>query len=264
MTEGIERLEPREAAARLWAERYPSARVLFCGGSVVRGEGLPSSDLDVVVLFDHVPNAWRESFRFAGWPVEVFGHDPETLGYFVAEDCKHGRPSLAQMVAEAFVVPAVSPVSEAVQSWARSVVASVPETPSPASLDKDRYFITDLLDDFRDDRTAGELRAVACKLHPLVYNFVLKTRGQWLGSGKTLPRLVERTAPELSEPLERAFEVFFRTGDRTSVLRVVREILEPFGGELFDGYRSDAPSSCRLGTSEIASLGASVRLPGGE
>ncbi len=43
-----------------------------------------------------------------------------------------------------------------------------------------------------------ELRAIACKLYPLLCNFVLKSRGQWLGSGKTLPRLVERADPELS------------------------------------------------------------------
>src|ERR1700760_3718231 len=84
MTDHMPRPEPAVAAQRLWSERYPSASVGFCGGSVVRGEGFPLSDLDVVVLFEHVANAWRESFYFEGWPVEVFAHDAETLAYFVA------------------------------------------------------------------------------------------------------------------------------------------------------------------------------------
>ena len=100
MTDSDPRPEPYVAAQLLWSKRYPSASTVFCGGSVVRGEGFRSSDLDVVVLFDQVANAWRESFHFEGWPVDVFGHDAETLTYFVAQDCAGGRPSLAQMISE--------------------------------------------------------------------------------------------------------------------------------------------------------------------
>jgi hypothetical protein len=251
MAIGDPRPEPYIAAQLLGSKRYPSASVLFCGGSVVRGEGFPSSDLDIVVLFDHVANAWRESFYFEGWPVEVFAHDAETLAFFVAQDCAGGRPSLAQMISEALVIPAETPSSRAIREWARDVVATRPAVPAMASLAEDRYWLSDLIDDFRDDRSPPELRAVACKLYPLVCNFVLKTRGHWLGSGKTLPGLVARAAPDVSSRLEAAFEAFFKTGDRTGVLSVVQRILEPFGGELFDGFRSDAPASFRRATSEV-------------
>jgi hypothetical protein len=39
---------------------------------------------------------------------------------------------------------------------------------------EDRYWLTDLVDDFRDDRSPAELGAVACKLYPLACNFVLR------------------------------------------------------------------------------------------
>jgi hypothetical protein len=95
MTIGDPRPEPYIAAQLLRSERYPSASVLFCGGSVVRGEGFPSSDLDIVVLFDHVANAWRESFHFEGWPVEVFAHDAETLAFSWPRIARAGdHPSL--------------------------------------------------------------------------------------------------------------------------------------------------------------------------
>ena len=251
MTGSDPRPDPHAAARLLWSERYPSASILFCGGSVVRGEGFPSSDLDVVVVFEQVANAWRESFHFQGWPVEVFGHDPGTLAYFAAQDCASGRPSLAQMISEALVIPTETPSSRAIQVWARGVVATQPQVPTPAALAEDRYWLTDLLHDFRDDRPPAELRAVACKLYPLICNFVLRTSGRWLGSGKTLPRLVERAAPDASHIVEAAFETFFKTGDRTGVLRAIQQILEPFGGELFDGFRSDAPDASRLATSEV-------------
>jgi len=225
--------------------------MVFCGGSVVRGEGFPSSDLDVVLIFDRIPNAWRESLHFEGWPIDVFAHDSETLAYFVAQDCDGGRPALAHMISEALVIPAETATSRAIQTWARDVVAAPPQVPPAASLADDRYWITDLLHDFRDDRAPTELRAVACKLYPLLCNFVLRTHGRWLGSGKTLPRLVERAAPDLGNSIESAFDAFFQTGERTAVLRVTQRILEPFGGELCDGFRSEAPASFRTAASQI-------------
>ncbi len=117
-------MEPGLAAERLWRERYPEAQVLFCGGSIVRGEGTPTSDLDVVVVFERVERAWRDSFYFQGYPVEVFAHDHETLAYFVDHDEKRGRPVLSQIVSEALVVPELDSSSQRLQEWARERVKS--------------------------------------------------------------------------------------------------------------------------------------------
>ncbi len=240
-----ERCAPSVAAQRLWSERYPAAKVLFCGGSVIRGEGLASSDLDVVVLFERIPNAWRESFMFLGWPVEVFAHDPETLAYFFDEDRSAGRPSLAQMISEAIAVPEGTAWESAGRACARATIAETPPRPPPDAIERARYALTDLLDDFRDDRPRADLVAIACQLYPEVSHFILKSHGRWLGSGKTLPRLVRSAAPELSAQLEQGFETFFRTGERAPAIAAAVRALEQFGGEVFDGFRADAPPEWR-------------------
>jgi hypothetical protein len=99
MAQSVERSSPQDVTDRLFRTRFSDARALFCAGSVVRGEGTAHSDLDIVVVYDRVPNAWRESLVWEGWPVELFVHDPETLAYYVAEDVAGGRPCLAQMLA---------------------------------------------------------------------------------------------------------------------------------------------------------------------
>lgn len=251
MSQHSKRPEPILAAEQLYSERYPSARVLFCGGSVVRGDGYASSDLDVVVVFDHVETAWRESFYFQGWPVEVFAHDPETLVYFVNDDTRQGFPSLARMIAEGMPVPDSDPWSDNIQQWARTIVASQPEMPSAAVLDQDRYAVTDLLNDFRDDRPHAELVATACKLYPLVQSLLLKSQRSWLGSGKALPRLVRSASPRSADALEHGFDTFFKTGERDAAIEAVVLVLEPLGGELFDGFRSDAPETSRVQLSEV-------------
>ncbi len=48
-------------------------------GSVARGAATPASDIDLVLVFERVGNAWRETVTINGIAVEIFAHDPETL-----------------------------------------------------------------------------------------------------------------------------------------------------------------------------------------
>src|SRR4051794_11502050 len=85
---------------------YPDAAVVFLAGSLVRGEGTAYSDLDLVVVYEELPNAYRESFVTRGLPVEAFVHDPETLNHFLTRsDRPAGMASLAQMILEGVEVP---------------------------------------------------------------------------------------------------------------------------------------------------------------
>src|SRR5262245_59060034 len=105
------------------AERYAGCSALFVAGSIVRGEGTAHSDLDLVVLFPALKNAYRESFRHSGYPVEAFVHDPETLEYFFVEvDRASGIPALPHMVAEGVEVPAPSDLSRALKQRARTIL----------------------------------------------------------------------------------------------------------------------------------------------
>lgn len=65
-----------------------------------------TSDLDLVVVYQRIDAAFRESFVYAGWPVETFVHDPETLRYFFMHvDRPSGVPSLAHMISTGMPLP---------------------------------------------------------------------------------------------------------------------------------------------------------------
>jgi Nucleotidyltransferase domain len=107
----------------LKANRFPEAQIIFLAGSIVRGEGTPSSDLDLVILYHQLPNAYRESFYYQGFPVECFVHDPETLNYFFYEiDRLSGFCSLANMVMEGIEIPQPSTFSQVIKQQAASVI----------------------------------------------------------------------------------------------------------------------------------------------
>lgn len=252
----LARALPAETAHKLWQQRFPDARALFCAGSVVRGEHGVHSDLDIVVLFDSVPVAYRESLIFDGWPVEVFIQDLETLAYFVDQDVRGHRPTLASMLADAIVVPAPSVLSERVQRWARDILEAPPVVSSDA-LDNARYFISDLLDDLRDERPRPEVLATAARLYQLLGDFILMSNRRWTGSGKHLPRNLLQLSPPTARAFDEAFDAVFKNTDPQPLIAFAESVLKPFGGPLFDGYRSNAGADCRAPPPNLSSAASS-------
>lgn len=240
-----------QTATRIWREQFHDAVALFCGGSVARGEETPHSDLDIVVLFETLPNAWRESQIVDGWPVELFVHDLETLTHFVEQDCLRRQPSLASMLADATVIPKSSTLSDKVQKWAVDILKTPPPV-SAADLDDNRYFVTDLLDDLRDERPRSEMIAIAVRLHDQLGSLILKSRGHWSGTGKHLPRRLRELDPELAAAFQRAFDTLFVNSAPAALIAFSERILEPLGGTLFAGYRSDAPPTARSTPPDLA------------
>jgi hypothetical protein len=231
---------------RILDDRYPDADVIFLAGSLLRGEGTPHSDLDLVVIFEHLPHAWRESFNFQGCPVEAFVHDPETFNYFIHE---LGRPAglsaMAYMVAEGVEVPGPTEISRSVKHIATDLIAAGPPKLGDEDERKLRYTITNLIDDIRQPRSKEELVASAAELYGALANYHFRASGLWSAVNKSIPRRLGKTNPELYSRFREAFEKLFSRGQSDRVITLAEEMLKQRGGFLFDGYRQDASPACR-------------------
>ena len=82
--------DPLQTIQRLIKERYKAAKAVFWAGSVSQNQGTDSSDLDLVIVFESLPHAYREAFIYDGWPIDSFVHDLNTLQYFF-EDSRTGN-----------------------------------------------------------------------------------------------------------------------------------------------------------------------------
>lgn len=223
-------------------ERYADAEVVFLAGSLTRGEGTSMSDLDLVVVFKEIPNAYRESFRFGRWPVEAFVHDPKTLNYFFLQiDRVEGIPSLPAMVSEGLEVPGPSEFSRDLKRFADTVLERGPPIWGRIDIDNSRYAITDLIDDLRQPRSRAEQTATATMLYGALANHYLRKRGLWSAKGKTVPRRLRAVDSSFADQFETSFEALFRDGDSAELIRLAEEILAPDGGWLFEGYVLHAP-----------------------
>lgn len=242
----VEREDPIKIATAIHAERYPESEVIFLSGSVIRGEGTATSDLDVVVVFRSLENAYRESFMFGDWPVEAFVHDPETLNYFFCQvDRAAGVPSLPSMVSEGTEIPKASEFSRSIKELARSVLVEGPPRWGESEINNSRYSITDAVDDLFEPRSRAEQIASATVLFGLLANHFLRSRQLWSAKGKTIPRRLREVDPQFAVRFDQAFEDLFGAGNATPVLELTKEVLSPDGGRFFESHTLAAPAGWR-------------------
>lgn len=245
------REDPIETTIRIRASNYAAAKAVLLAGSVVRGQATASSDLDLIVVFDELPYARRESYIYEGWPVEAFIHDPATLEYFFRQvDKPSGVPSLMAMITEGIPIPAADEFTESLKALATSILNEGPAKWTDEDADASRYAITNLIDDLRDPRSPGEVLATMTALYPALADHYLRIRGLWSAKDKTIPRALAAVDDAFAERFTNAFQELTAKGRTEPVIELASEILQSVGGFLFENYRRDAPEDWRVTEAE--------------
>jgi 8-oxo-dGTP pyrophosphatase MutT (NUDIX family) len=114
----------------------------------------------------------------------------------------------------------------------RVEAALIEKGPPPldeSDLKRRRYFISDLLDDLRDDRPPGEVTGCLSGLFFLLGDFHLRAQNQWSGNGKGLIRRLRQLDADFAARYEQDFAKAFR-GNLAPVEKLVVHILQPYGG----------------------------------
>ena len=237
----MERPDPREAARRLVAGRFPDAVQAWLAGSVVQGGATATSDLDVTVVLPEGAGGapYRHSVRHEGWPVELFVHTAASARHYVARDVERGRPTMARLVAAG--VPLLPGDGGAdLRAECARVLAAGPGPLPTADLDARRYALTDLLDDLRGGGPERLAAAVSVAAWHAAAELLLLAAGRWSGTGKWLVRELEAydaAAGSAWTPRLHAGLVAAVGGERGPLAAVVAEALDEVGGPLWEGYR---------------------------
>ncbi|MGR3778792.1 nucleotidyltransferase domain-containing protein [Bacillus paramycoides] len=229
-------MQPIEAARSIITSQFPNCDVALLGGSVARGEATKTSDLDVVIFDQNLSSCYRESFYSNGWPVEVFVHNFETYKTFFKSDCERGRPSLPQLVSEAFVLKGKEKIVAELKREANELLNKGPEKWTEETMKQKRYFITDALDDFIGATKREEELFIANLLAELVHEFVLRVNGQWLGNSKWFIRVLKRYDEVYAEKFVAVFDHFYKTGEKKELIAFIEKTLEEYGGRMFEGF----------------------------
>jgi predicted nucleotidyltransferase len=229
---------------RLVKERFQNADAAFLSGSILSGENTPESDYDFVVVYQQLDCAFRESFIFEGRKIETFNHDLQTLLYFF-EKIDRRIPALASMIDQGLIVKNENGIADRVKALAHQLLILGPDPVLSEEIEDMRYKITDLCDDLKYPASYEESIAIAAKLYPVLADFFLRTRGYWSADGKMIPRAIRQIDPEFALKFNEAFRLLYQSEMTYGVIKLAEELLEDYGGTLFDGYIRKAPSKFR-------------------
>jgi len=246
------RNDPLPTIQKLIKERYVDAKAVFWAGSVSESRGTSASDLDLVIVFESLPNAYREAFVYDGWPIDAFIHDLETLRYFFEKSrTGNGISGLSHMILNGREVTSLSALSENVKTLALEILNAGPATWDQEQINKERFLITDVLDDIKYPAGRDEQIASAAWLLEALGQFYFRSQNKWCASGKSIIRYLKSDNPDLALEFTQAFEGLFQTGHSAALELLVKKILDPYGGLFWNGFRSDAPKESRITESGI-------------
>ncbi len=239
MADATQRPGPVETATDVVDRRFPTARVAFVGGSVLRGEGTPTSDLDLVVVKDPPDSVYRVTLRRHGWPVECFVHTPESLRLWARADIvERRRPVLARICTEGAIVRDAGESATGMRTELGGLLGEGPVALSDEELDHLRYVVTDLVDDLVDREDSLSRILLAGELAHRLTDLWAVRDGTWWGTPKAAVADLRRRDPDLAVGLE-AGVLAAVAGDTTPLVKLASNALQPFGGRLLVGFRQD-------------------------
>lgn len=228
--------------------RWPDAVVAIIGGSIARGEATPTSDIDLLLLFEHVDHAWRDTLKVGTQTVELFGHDLATFDYFCrVVDGPGGRMPLAAMVIDGVSVLPDSALLQRLLRHAHALYEAGPPALTAEAIARQRYAITNLLEDLTDSTAPDETLAIAVHLYGALAEFALRAAGTWSGHGRHLARRLKAAAPVLAADLLAGMALLATQPEvaKATFDRAVRATLAPHGGLLLEGFMLPAPAAWR-------------------
>ncbi|SET85214.1 Nucleotidyltransferase domain-containing protein [Salinibacillus kushneri] len=229
------KLEPIKAAQKFINKYFQYCDGALLAGSVVRGEATETSDLDIVIFDNTFSSSYRESIIDYEWQIEVFAHNLNSYRDYFESDYKRARPSLPRMVSEGKILKD-NGVIESIKCEAKELIAKGPEKWSDETIKTKRYFITDSLDDFIGCNSRAEGIFIANTLAELVSEFVLRTNNRWIGTSKWIIRSLRHFDVNFADQFVDAFDMFYKNGEKQKIIKLVDELLQPYGGRLFDGF----------------------------
>ena len=240
---------------RFLTAKFPGAECAFVAGSLMRGEGKPHSDIDLVVLYGpDFMAVRREAHAFEGVLIDVFLHNEQAQDFFFDKDVRRGMCALLSMMVEGRVIGKDAALAEKRKRMAQALIEKGPPPLDESELKRRRYFISDLLDDLRDDRPSGEVIGCLSGLFLLLGDFHLRAQNQWSGNGKGLIRSLRKLDAAFAARYEQDFTKAFQ-GDLSPIEKLVVDVLQPYGGLFWDGHYDLAPGDWKnFGDAPISKL----------
>lgn len=184
-----------------------------------------------------MPIAYVEAFHDYGWMIEILMHNRRSYKHFFESDCKRGRPSLPHMFATGIVLVDDGTASE-IQREAQSLLDIGPPEFNQKDVAFCRFMITNHLLDLEGGLSPLNEIFMVNEIANGLHELVLRSQRWWIGKGKRILRALDNYDQVFAAKFEQVFRSFYVNHDVNGVISFVDEVLEQYGGRLFEGYSS--------------------------
>lgn len=215
--------------------QFPTAAIAVLAGSTARRERTATSDIDLLLIGEDLfeqersRTAMATTRAYAGEVFEIFAYTPAGFAEWAERDLAQHRPVIVRMLIDGIPIRDDGSLATLRAQWRTSL--DLGPRIDDAELAFRRYVITDLLDDLRDSTSPIEIRVLEGLLYERIAELILLSGGEWIGSGKWLPRRLAAfdamRATALSTPL--------LAGDHAGFAERVAAELDACGGRMQDG-----------------------------
>ncbi|WP_437321278.1 nucleotidyltransferase domain-containing protein [Sorangium sp. So ce385] len=203
-------LSPRYASALRAAVGFVLERfeplAIVAAGSIVRGHGDRSSDLDLFVIHGAPYKQRLQRWFGEDVPVEIFVNPPAAVREYWAAEHQHARPSAAHMIATGFPVLG-SPLLDELRAEAAAWLAKRSDfTPDQDAWE--RYSAATLLEDAVDvaERDPVMASALLAEAVLAILRYHLRARNGVLPRTKELFAELDRSDPDVARRARGFFE----------------------------------------------------------
>lgn len=193
-------------AVRYILGRYDDVIGIIAAGSILRGQGRATSDLDLYVIRTR-PQRQRVQRWFHGVPAEIFVNPPPQIERYFADEFRASRPITAHMLARGEVVLALDPVVAQLRAQAEDELRRVP-APSEADLRWERYIaaleLEDALDILDEDPSGGAM-ILGGAVHKML-RYAFRQASRPLPRDKDLLSALDALDPALADLARRFYD----------------------------------------------------------
>ena len=246
----------------LIAKRHPQSDAAFANTGDLSPEQKSRRHIQMLILYPRISAPFHEYDTLADWSFEAFVHDEETLERALREGgYASGVPFYSRLILEGKYLCSNPSLDAALKCKAQKNLDRGPPILSNSEVAAQRLVITRLIDELlaiteeEEEWGSAETLYRLGKFSGILGDFWLRAQGRWSAEGNDLQSVITRMNPEFGSQLRDAF-VDASQGSLAALETLVLTVLDPYGGPLRTGYRSDlaqGPNSAQLVSSVSSS-----------
>lgn len=227
-------------ARRAIQVHYPKAFYAYACGSAATGRYRPYSDIDVIVILEASLHYEQRCLIFEGAPIDFQTMGKDAAPSVAAHARRSGFAASIEALAGGEIIVDTDGGAAALRQMMRDAIDAGREPAAPIMIDVLRNVITNLLLDLCGADDPAEIIACGLALYYPLMNLLTPKDTGWLHAGKMIARRLKASDSDVFDRVVVAYRDLME-GRPDGVMLLTEEVLDRWGGPLWDGYVQRGP-----------------------